>query len=200
MRFSRALAVAFITIAVALMVYAAVKYAGLLQRGIGVEQSGTALVGGPFALIDQNGQTVTDADFRGRIMLVYFGYAYCPDVCPTELAKMAAALDLLGPDAGKVAPIFITVDPERDTPAKLKDYVAQFHPQMVGLTGSVEQVTKTARAYRVYFAKSGDTGGANYLMDHTSFIYLMDQQGRYRKVFTPDAAPETIAAGIRQLL
>jgi protein SCO1/2 len=111
-------------------------------------------VGGPFALVDSEGRAVTDADFRGRFMLVYFGFTYCPDVCPTSLTYIAQALDRLGPDADKVVPVFITVDPERDTPEQLKEYVRHFHPKLVGLTGTPEQIAAAAKAYRVYFAKA----------------------------------------------
>lgn len=162
--------------------------------------SPAAQVGGPFTLTDQTGKTVTDADFRGRHMLIYFGYTFCPDVCPTELATMARALDALGPPADRVAPLFISVDPRRDTVAHMADYVALFHPKLVGLTGTPEQVAAAAKAYRVYYAKAGDTSGDDYLMDHSSFIYWMGPDGKFVAVFpagtTSDEMAEKLRAGI----
>ncbi|WP_029006953.1 SCO family protein [Azospirillum halopraeferens] len=159
---------------------------------------GTAAIGGPFQLVDHTGRTVTEADFRGRHMLIYFGYTYCPDVCPTELAAMSAALDRMGAAAERVQPLFISVDPQRDTVAHLSDYVGLFHPRMVGLTGTPEQVRDVARAYRVYYARSPGSApdDEHYLMDHSSFIYLMDADGRFVQVFPAGASPETIAEQI----
>jgi cytochrome oxidase Cu insertion factor (SCO1/SenC/PrrC family) len=155
-------------------------------------------IGGPFALLDGNGHTVTDQDFRGRWMLVYFGYTHCPDACPTALQDMATALDDLGAKRQDVAPIFITVDPERDTPAVMKDYVANFGPGITGLSGSPDAAAQAARAYRVYFAKHPTADG--YDMDHSSIIYLMDPQGRFIANFTHETSPEQIAARLRALV
>ena len=159
-----------------------------------------AQIGGPFTLIDQNGVERTDRDFRGKLMLVYFGYTYCPDVCPTELTVMATALDQLGAEAGNVAPLFITIDPERDTSKVLKEYVAQFSDRFIGLTGSERDVAAAAKAYRVYFAKSPGSAGAPYLMDHTSLVYLMDRDGRFLAHFTPNSKAEDMVAAIRLAL
>jgi len=159
----------------------------LLSRSGGdsnLPDSGTALIGGPFQLTDQNGRRVSDADFRGKYMLVFFGYTYCPDVCPTELQVMTQALDSMGAAAEKITPIFVSIDPERDTPATVKAYVENFSPRLVGLTGTPEQVATAAKAYRVYYKKSGDTASANYLMDHSSILYLMDGNGRFVTHFT----------------
>jgi len=164
------------------------------------ENSLAAQIGGPFKLTDQNGVERTDRDFRGKLMLVYFGYTYCPDVCPTELTVMATALDQLGGDAANVAPIFITVDPERDTPKVMKDYVAQFSPQLIGLTGSERDIAGVAKAYRVYYAKSPGSAGAPYLMDHTSLIYLMDRDGRFVTHFTPNSKAEDMVKAVRLAL
>ena len=156
-----------------------------LQRLIPVGAVGQASVGGPFSLVDHTGKRVTDGDFRGRFMLVYFGFTFCPDVCPAGLQLMAAAIDALGAKADRVTPVFITVDPERDTPAQLAQYVPSFHPRLVGLTGTPAEIQAVARAYRVYFQKVKDErSSAPYTMDHTSIIYLMDPQGRFVTHFT----------------
>jgi protein SCO1/2 len=170
--------------------------------GSGVIQvaKGTAL-GGPFDLVDQNGRAVTQADFAGQFMLIYFGFTHCPDVCPTELQTMANALDMLGPDAQRVAPIFITVDPERDTPDQLKGYVAAFHLRMIGLTGSPEQITAAAKAYKVYYSKAqipSDSG--DYQVDHTSLVYLMGPDGGLRSLFRSGISDKAMAAEIRNQL
>ena len=158
---------------------------------------GEALVGGPFTLTDQHGAVVTERDFAGRYMLIYFGYTYCPDFCPMSLSNMTQALDLLPPEqAEQVVPIFITVDPERDTVAQLAEYAPLFHPRLVALTGSPEAVKQAAQAYRVYFAKAGDTDSDAYLMDHSTFIYLMGPDGRYVRHFAHNATPEEMADAI----
>lgn len=162
---------------------------------------GIARIGGPFALVDQDGAARTDEDFRGRYLMIYFGYTFCPDVCPTALADMAIALDDLGPMAARVQPLFVSVDPARDTPQRLKSYVVEFHPRLIGLTGSDDQVTRAARAYRVYYAKVEDAAaGADYLMDHSSIVYLMDPEGRYVTHFGHGTSPETMAERLREAL
>ena len=162
---------------------------------------GTPSIGGPFRLVDQEGRERTDADFRGKLMLIYFGFAFCPDACPTALSAMTVALNKLGPAAEDVVPIFITIDPERDTPAQLKLLAQNFHPRLVALTGTPEQVAAAAKAYRVYYAKQKDENVAGgYLMDHTSIVYLMGRDGRYLSHFTHNATPEAIAAEIRKHL
>jgi cytochrome oxidase Cu insertion factor (SCO1/SenC/PrrC family) len=141
--------------------------------------SGTA-IGGPFTLVNGNGQTVTDRSFRGKYMLVYFGYTYCPDVCPTTLNEMTGALDKLGAKAKRIQPLFITVDPARDTPAAIKQYAAAFSPRLMGLTGTVAEIDKAEREYRVYAAKHVTGPGPNdYSMDHSSFFYLMGPEGQF---------------------
>jgi cytochrome oxidase Cu insertion factor (SCO1/SenC/PrrC family) len=146
---------------------------------------GRAEVGGPFELIDHTGRKRTDADFRGKFLLVYFGYTFCPDVCPTDLAQIAEAIDRLGADGGMVHPLFITVDPERDTPEVLRHYVSYFHPRLIGLTGTAEQVRSAARAYKAYYAKAMADGGGDYSVDHSGFIYVMDPSGKYLGFFPP---------------
>ena len=156
-------------------------------------------IGGPFQLVDQNGKTVTEADLRGKWSLIYFGYTHCPDACPTALNDISIALSELGVKRDQVRPVFITVDPERDTPKVLKDYVTAFDAPIVGLTGTPEQVAKAAKGYRVYYAKHTEPGG-DYSMDHSSVIYVMDPEGRFTATFTPDSSPEDIAARLKKLL
>lgn len=167
----------------------------------GVRSVGTAAVGGPFKLVDQTGRDVTDADFRGRFMLVYFGFTNCPDVCPAALQVMAAALDKIGPaKAAKVAPIFITVDPERDTPQALREYLQSF-PGTTGLTGSTEAIRAAASAYRVYYKLLKDeNSSAPYTVDHTSIIYVMGPDGRFVTHFTHATAVDMIASRLATLL
>lgn len=162
--------------------------------------SGTALVGGPFQLTDQDGNAVTEQTYKGKLMLIYFGFTYCPDACPTALGVMSAALDKLDVAAERVVPILITVDPERDTPQVLKDYVSNFHPRMVGLTGTPEQIAQVAKAYRVFYQKASGATGGDYLMDHTLLIYLMDGEGKYLANFTASATPDQMADEIRKHL
>jgi protein SCO1 len=153
-------------------------------------------IGGGFELVAESGRPVSEADFRGEWLLIYFGYTYCPDVCPTELGAAAAAVDLLGPQGDRVVPVLITIDPERDTPAHLADYVARFHPRLRGLTGTNEQIAAVARRYRVYFARTRSDNTTDYLMDHSSFLYLVAPDGRVRALFRPQTAPEAIATTI----
>jgi cytochrome oxidase Cu insertion factor (SCO1/SenC/PrrC family) len=159
--------------------------------------SGRAPVGGPFELTDQTGHRRTDADFRGKLVVLYFGYTYCPDVCPTELQSISLALDKLGAAADAVQPVFITVDPERDTPARLADFVSSFHPRLIGLTGSLADIKKTAIAYRTFFAKNSTATPGDYSVDHTGFIYLVGKDGRYLGFLPPGVSPDEIADAIR---
>lgn len=187
-----------VAIVLTLLIAGIVGYA--LNRSFnesGVVSSGEALVGGPFQLTDHNGNAVTEKDFQGQNLLVYFGFTFCPDVCPTELAKMAAAIDMLPADAN-VTPLFITIDPERDGVEEVKAYAEAFHPKMVGLTGTPEQIREVAKAYRVYYAKNTTSGATDYLMDHSSIIYLMDENGKYTAHFTMQSTPEEMAARIRE--
>jgi len=162
----------------------------------GAGDGGVALIGGPFHLTDQNGQIRREADFRGQFTLVFFGYSNCPDVCPTTLQTITAALEKLGPDAAKVTPIFITVDPERDTPQVLKAYAANFTPRLVALSGSAEEIAAVAKTYRIYYKKVGE--GADYAMDHTALIYVMGPDGRYLAHFSPEATADDIVKDLRQ--
>jgi protein SCO1/2 len=145
-------------------------------------------IGGPFRLTDHQGRTRRDTDFRGKLMLVYFGYTTCPDVCPTDLQQIGLALEMLGDAAKNIAPIFITLDPKRDTRQLLSQYVPVFHPLLVGLTGSEADIDKVSRAYRVYSEKVPVSGWLRYTVDHSSFIYLMGADGRYLG-FLPPGTP-----------
>ena len=155
-------------------------------------------IGGPFTLTASNGQTVTDKDFRGEPTLVFFGYTHCPDVCPATLFEMSEVLRALGPDK-KAAALFITVDPERDTPAVMKDYLSSFDPRIVGLTGSREAVDPVLKEFRVYSRKVQGEGD-DYTMDHTALIYLMDKQGRFVRPFRLDRKPAEAAAELSKYL
>lgn len=158
-------------------------------------------VGGPFELTDHTGHVRTERDFRGRLMLVYFGFTYCPDICPTDLQAIGQALDKLGRDGERVQPLFVTVDPERDTAQHLAEYVPLFHPRLIGLTGSLDAVRKAADAYKVYFAKVpiGKEAG-DYTVDHTAFIYLMDRDGNYLGFFPPGTTADRMVEIIRPRL
>ena len=163
----------------------------------GSRTEGRALVGGPFSLADTDGKRVTDRDFRGKLMLVFFGYTHYPDVCPTELQNMATVLEKLGPDAKQVAPIFISVDPARDTPEALSAYVNNFSPLIKGLTGAQDEVASAAKAYRVYFKKA-DGGPDNFTVDHSVFVYLMDRDGNYITHFMFNSPPENMVNVIKK--
>ena len=175
--------------------------------------SGTAAIGGPFELVNTQGETVTSADFDGRYRLIYFGFTYCPDVCPSSLMDMSRALDRLAErapaKAKRVVPIFITIDPQRDTVEVLRDYVENFHPRLVGLTGSEQQVKAAADAYRVYYEKvspqqyydseaAAESSDADYLMAHSSYMLLMGPGGEYITNFKYNATPAEIADGLAQ--
>jgi protein SCO1/2 len=156
-------------------------------------------VGGPFQLVDQNGQTTADRDLLGHPFLVFFGFTHCPDVCPTTLFEVSEALNQLGPDADRVGALFVTVDPERDTPAMLKDYLSSFNPRLRGLTGDPAAITATLKAYRVY-AKKVPLEGSNYTMDHTAIVYLMDKDGRFVAPFNLKRKSDELAADLRRYL
>jgi len=172
-----------------------------LLTSVNVRSMGKALVGGAFTLTDQTGKRVTDRDFRGKFLLVYFGFTNCPDVCPTALQVMAAALDKLGANAERITPVLITVDPEHDTPALLASYVASFHPRFVGLTGSPAEIDAVTKAYRVYVKKVPDPKStAGYTMDHSSIIYVVGPDGAYRTHFTHATSPDAMADRLAGML
>ncbi len=185
----------------ALAVAAALVGAALIQRlGHMPMGTGTALVGGPFTLINQDGQTVTDKDFSGKHMLIFFGYTYCPDVCPTELQVMTQALVTMGERAAAIRPLFITIDPERDTPEVMKSYVENFGGNLTGLTGSAEQIAAVAKAYRVYYKRAGSPEASDYLMDHSSIIYLMGPDGSFVTHFSYTTDANDLAAKLTDAL
>ena len=158
-------------------------------------------IGGAFELIDQSGKARTDRDFRGRLLLVYFGFTFCPDICPTDLQAIGLAMDRLGAAADKVQPLFVTLDPERDTPEHLAQYVPMFHPRLIGLTGSPAAVHAAAEAYRVYFRRvEFEKSEADYTIDHSAFIYLMDGDGKYLGFFPPGTSAEQMVGMIKSHL
>jgi protein SCO1/2 len=160
---------------------------------------GRGTVGGPFTLTDQTGKKRSDADFRGKLMIVYFGYTFCPDVCPADLMAITQALDALGPAAEDVQPIFITIDPERDTKV-LGEYLGAFHKSFVGLTGTPEEVRKVADAYKAFYAKLPPGRDGEYAIDHTGTIYLMGRAGEYLGFMPPQTDPEKLTEILRKYL
>lgn len=164
------------------------------------EAGGEVLIGGPFALTDAAGRRRTDAEFRGKHMLVFFGFTNCPDFCPTALATISQAIEKLGAKAGKLAPIFITVDPERDTPAQLANYAQNFDQRIVMLTGSAGDIAAAARAYRVYYAKRPLEKAGEYTMDHSAYLYLMGPDGIYITHFRHAVPPAELAAALAKRL
>jgi cytochrome oxidase Cu insertion factor (SCO1/SenC/PrrC family) len=196
-------------------VIAGVAGAVIIAQGLGsrdsathqaaaVRSSGNAQIGGPFTLTNHLGEQVTDESFRGRPMLIYFGFTYCPDVCPASLQVMGAALDQLpADDAAKFQPLLISVDPERDTPEALADYVSAevFPDNLMGLTGTEEQIRDAAAAYRVFYQRvEDDATMAEYLIDHLSVIFLMDANGEFAEIFPHGTAPATVASRLQQFL
>ena len=157
-------------------------------------------IGGPFKLTSDAGKPLTEKAFAGKYALVYFGYSFCPDVCPLGLQKMAAGIDKLGDDSKKVVPVFVSVDPDRDTPDQLAQYVDLFHPEMVGLTGTAEEIKEVAKKFRVYYALHKDKDPENYPVDHSSFTYLMGPDWKIVAVFRHDATPENIAEALKKVL
>lgn len=188
--------------AVALIGRAYLPGLGQKPAGQASKSDGGPSVGGPFTLVNQYGETVTEKTYAGKYMLIYFGYTYCPDVCPTALTDMANALDMLGEKANKIQPIFVTVDPARDTVDQLKEYVAYFHPALVGLTGTREQTDAAAKAYRVYYRLNAPSGEDknDYPVDHTSIIYFVGPDGKLVTHFSHGTSAETMAERIGKLL
>jgi len=157
---------------------------------------GRGPIGGPFTLTDHTGRLRSDSEFRGRLMIVYFGYTFCPDVCPTDLQAITIALNALGPLARQVQPIFITIDPERDTTV-LAEYISAFHPSLIGLTGSSAEVRKVANSYKAFYAKVSDERSGAYSIDHSGVIYLMGRNGEYLGFMPPQTSPERLTEILR---
>lgn len=158
--------------------------------------AGKAAIGGPFNLVDHNGKSVTENDFKGKWTLIYFGFTHCPDICPDELQKLAAAIDKIKAKAGfEIVPVFISVDPERDTVEQVREYVKEFHPKLIGLTGDPDEIKKAARAYRVYYMKTEEEG-SDYLVDHSIIMYLMDPNMEFLKFFGKNNDVDALSEGI----
>jgi cytochrome oxidase Cu insertion factor (SCO1/SenC/PrrC family) len=161
---------------------------------------GRGSIGGPFTLTDQNGRQRSDTEFRGKLMVVYFGYTYCPDVCPADLMAITQALDALGPAAEGIQPVFITIDPERDTKALLAEYVSAFHHSFVGLTGSPADIRRVANSYKAFYVKVKDERSGDYSMDHAGVIYLMGRNGEYLGFMPPQTSPDRLTEILRKYL
>lgn len=162
---------------------------------------GEAEIGGPFILTDQYGKKQGSQDFKGKFILIYFGYSFCPDICPTGLQNMTAALNLLKRDRESVVPIFVTVDPKRDTSEHLKIYASNFHPNFIMLTGTEDEIKSISKLYKVYAAKSDEGPNAeDYLIDHSTLIYLMDRNGKFLEYFPHSTPPEKLNGAIQKYL
>jgi len=182
-----------------LLGYMAFNYIKPTSDSPTAQENNRALIGGPFTLVDHTGKTVQETDYAGKYMLVYFGYTFCPDVCPTDLQAIADSLDMLPEEVTKkITPLFISIDPERDTVDIMKQYIGLFHPQLIGLTGSVEQVNLAKKSYRVWASKEENDGSSDYLVNHTSYIYLMDPDGLYVTHYRHGVLPNDMAASLRE--
>ena len=159
-------------------------------------------VGGPFSLLNHDGKRVTERDFLGKYMLVAFGYTYCPDICPGELQVISNSMDQLGTRADKIVPVFISVDPQRDDVKQIREYVQNFHPKIVGLTGTAEEIKGAAKSYRVYYKKEDSSGGSgfSYAMSHSTFIYLMSPTGKYVTHFNYGITSEELTSKLRSII
>jgi cytochrome oxidase Cu insertion factor (SCO1/SenC/PrrC family) len=162
--------------------------------------TGRGPIGGPFSLPDQRGRLVGPAQWRGKVVLMYFGYTHCPDACPTDLNNIAAAIDALGPDGAKVQPVFVTLDPLRDKPELIGRYAESFNPRFAALGGTEAEVRKVALSYKVFFEKVPQRGTDQYLIDHTSFTYVLDSEGRYAGYFPPATSGRRMSEQVRAML
>jgi protein SCO1 len=179
----------------------AVATALVLSQPLVLGANSPVTIGGPFTLTSPDGTTVTEQTYRGKWLLVYFGFTSCPDSCPTALLEIAAALEKLGPDADKLQPLFITVDPLRDTPAVMGNYTQSFDPRIVGLTGTPQQIAAIAQEYGVYYApRRSGPGAEDYVMDHGTYLYLMDPEGRFVRGFDSDTPGDRIAEAVRSAM
>ena len=162
--------------------------------------SGKALVGGPFTLTSAHGERVSLSEFRGSMVLLYFGYTFCPDVCPTDLLAIAHTLKSLGKQGDQVQPLFVTLDPARDTREVLRAYASAFHPRIIGLTGSEDEIRRVATAYKVFFEKVTPPGSKTYFIDHATYTFLLDRNGKYILFFPPGTPPERMVVTVREQL
>lgn len=182
------------------MAAALAAFAFLAPRNL-MPSTGTALVGGPFVMVNHKGEAVTEKTYAGKPMLLFFGFTFCPDICPTELQVIGQALEIMGPDGSTIQPLFVTVDPERDTPELIASYISNFNPRFVGLTGTPQQVANMADAYRVFYAKQENSKSPqDYLMDHSSIIYLMGADGQFLKHFSYTTDAKSLAEGLQAAL
>lgn len=194
-----ALVVALMAVATGVIAYVANYLASNATQAASEASTGDSVIVSEFELVDQDGRTVRGEDLRGKYQLVFFGFTSCPDICPTALIKVGATLDELGPDADLVTPVLISVDPERDTPPVLKQFLAAFDPRILGLTGTPKQVAEALANFRAFAAKRSDENGS-YTMDHTSFFYLMAPDGSYQGILAARGSVEELVDGIRVAL
>jgi len=202
-KFFQKLRVANMQFLVATLFVIAASNSTVLAASNAVPPPLASLFGGPFQLVDHNGKSVSDKDFRGKFMLIYFGYTYCPDICPTNLQEMALALDALGMEAKKVQPIFISIDPGRDKPAELKEYVSNFGSGFVGLTGTEAQIRAVTKSYRVHRRKvilPGQEATDDYFVDHSSLTHLVGPDGKFRTLFPHNTKGVVMAKRMRKYL
>lgn len=178
------------------------KKKGMMKEKVKAKKTmaGKATIGADFSLTDQNGETITDETLHGKHSLIFFGFTACPDVCPAGLNKMKAALDMVGEDAGKVTPVFITIDPDRDTPETLKAYLAQYDENFVGITGEYDDLKAVQDGYKVYASRVDDDEKGTYLMNHSAYVYLMNEKGEFVTVFSSKDTPEVMAKKIKEAL
>lgn len=193
------IALSVIIAAISIYLLIAIDLPNKPLAGRGGMAEGEVKIGGDFVLTDQNGNEFNSDKMKGKLSLVYFGFTYCPDICPTSLQKLTQVMSTLDKYQIDVLPIFITVDPARDTPALLKEYLSHFHSKFIGLTGSVEKIKEIAELYKVFYAiaEGADTENGKYMLDHSSFVYLMDKNGKYMKHFYMNNTPEEIIEYIR---
>lgn len=184
----------------ALLLAAAVRPVQAAKPGLEDYEVGNYAMGGDFSLTSQDGRKSALKDWRGKVVVLFFGYTFCPDVCPTTMAEISRLMEKLGALAARVQPVFVTVDPERDTPARLKSYLGNFRGRFVGLTGSEREVTQVARQYQARFARRKVGSAAKYLIDHTAFTYMLDPQGKVRYLFPGEAGADVMAEGAKALL
>lgn len=162
--------------------------------------TGSTPIGGPFLLPDQHGQRVGPAQWHGKVVLLYFGYTFCPDACPTDLKSIADAIEILGPDGPRIQPVFITLDPQRDKPAQIGRYAESFNPRFAALSGTEDEIRRVALSYKVFYEKVSVSGSDQYVIDHTSFTYALDVEGRYAGYFPPGTSGRRLAEQVKSML